>query len=33
MSIVMISESLLDKATSKDGRILRDRVLATVSAG
>lgn len=28
MPIVMISESLLNKATAKDGRILRDRVLS-----
>lgn len=28
MSIVMISESLLQRATASDGRILRDRVLS-----
>jgi hypothetical protein len=28
MSIVMISESLLLRATATDGRILRDRVLS-----
>jgi hypothetical protein len=28
MPIVVISESLLNKATAKDGRILRDRVLS-----